>query len=71
MATDPHLTHVLAEVGDKRTLCGIKRDQGPTVLARFVGVHARGHPDTFTVCDDCAAQAADHNINLDGGHDAP
>lgn len=51
MTTDPAPTHVVADVGDKRALCGIKKPR-PVVLAAFVRAHVDGHG--LVVCERCA-----------------
>lgn len=58
-------THVVAEPGAKRTLCGIKaseREALPIVAAQHVGAHIRGHG--MTVCDACAQRLEGGAIRL-------
>ena len=54
---------VLETASDKKTLCGEKRDDVPTTLARFVMAHKRGH--NMIVCSDCLKRAITEGISLD------
>lgn len=66
--TEVRPTHLIAFPGDRRTLCGRKtRNVTMVMLARMVGRHQRGHPETFAVCADCESNAVDHDIALDDG----
>lgn len=51
MTADPAPTHVVADAGDKRSLCGVKKPR-PVVLARFVRAHVDGYG--LVVCAGCA-----------------
>lgn len=52
-------THLLAEPGDRRTLCGLDartKAGHPQLLARFVPAHRAGHAEhgrTIVVCAEC------------------
>jgi hypothetical protein len=45
-------THVIANPGDKRSLCGVKKPL-PRVWVRFVDAHVEGHG--MVVCPECAS----------------
>ena len=47
-------THLLANVGDRNALCGVK-DPLPFVWEPFVQAHVKGH--NMVVCADCAAHS--------------
>lgn len=59
-------THVLAEPGDARTLCGQKRkDVLPLVWAPYVEMHVKGH--NMEVCPGCAAAMEGKTYDPPGG----
>ena len=57
------VTHILALATDKKALCGERREDGATVLAKFVMDHKRGHG--LVTCSDCMAVAMREGIALD------
>lgn len=54
------ITHVLEHPGDKRTLCGEKRDGTPRVWAPFVKAHQDGHG--LVLCAECREIATNEGI---------
>lgn len=52
MTTNERPSHVIANPGDRRSLCGVK-DPLPVTWAPFVAAHVRGHG--MLVCAECAA----------------
>jgi len=57
------VTHILAMPGDKKALCGERRDDGAHVLAKFVMDHKRGHG--LVTCSECMEVAMREGIALD------
>lgn len=50
MTAEGVATHVIAHLGDRRSLCGVKKPL-PVVWARFVDAHVEGHG--MIICRDC------------------
>lgn len=48
-------THIVAEAGDRYSLCGVKNPL-PVVVARFVEAHVKGWG--MVVCHECAGEPA-------------
>lgn len=57
------ITHIIANVGDKHTLCGERKHDVPRVLAKHVGAHVRGHG--LVLCAECKAIATRDGISLE------